>query len=173
MYKTNLLYGALAYAPNLAVEVGLGAHTTLDLSGSYNWFYLKGGKDNNKKLVHWIIQPEFRYFFKERFNGHFVGLHALYSEYNIGGYELPMLFGDDSKYYRHQGNAYGVGFSYGYQLPVSKCFSLEFNVGAGYMQMQYDKYKGTTCGEIKDKNIVKHYFGPTKAGISLIFLINK
>ena len=171
--KTNLLYGALAYAPNLAVEFGLGDHTTLDISGSYNWFNLDGGKNNNKKLVHWIIQPEFRYFLKERFRGHFFGFHTLYSEYNIGGYELPMLFGDGSKNYRHEGNAYGVGFSYGYQLPISKCFSLEFNIGGGYMQLQYDKYKCTTCGDLKENNTIKHYFGPTKAGISLIFLINK
>ncbi|MEG1935625.1 MAG: DUF3575 domain-containing protein, partial [Rikenellaceae bacterium] len=34
--KTNLLYGAAAYTPNLGLEIGLGRKTTLDISGGYN-----------------------------------------------------------------------------------------------------------------------------------------
>ena len=115
--KSNLLYGIAAFAPNIGIEVGVGNRTTLDLSASYNWFNLDGAKNNNQKLVHWIVQPKFRYFLNERFNGHFFGVHALYSEYNIGGHELPLLFGKGSKEFRHEGNAVGGGFSYGYQLP--------------------------------------------------------
>ncbi|MEG2371127.1 MAG: DUF3575 domain-containing protein, partial [Alistipes sp.] len=87
--KTNLLYGAGAFTPNLGVEIGLGKRTTLDLSGGYNWFNLDGKRNNNKKLVHFMVQPEFRYYLCEKFNGHFFGVHALYSQYNIGGHNLP------------------------------------------------------------------------------------
>ncbi|MEG2866016.1 MAG: DUF3575 domain-containing protein, partial [Mucinivorans sp.] len=118
--KTNLLYGAGAFTPNLGVEIGLGRRTTLDLSGGYNWFNLDGKRDNNKKLVHFMVQPEFRYFLCEKFNGHFFGVHALYSEYNIGGHNLPMLFGQGSKDFRHQGWAAGAGVSYGYQLMLGR-----------------------------------------------------
>lgn len=79
--KTNLLYGGYALTPNLGVEVGLGRRTTLDLSGGYNWFNLNGKDSNNNKTVHWMVQPEFRYFLCEKFNGHFFGVHALYSQY--------------------------------------------------------------------------------------------
>ena len=170
--KTNLLYGAGTFTPNLGVEIGLGERTTLDISGAYNWFNLGGNTKNNKKLVHWLVQPEFRYFLCERFSGHFFGLHAIGSQYNIGGHELPMFFGRSSKNYRHEGNAYGGGLSYGYQLPLAKRWNLEFNVGVGYMRMKYDVYDCTNCGGLKEKGRIKNYFGPTKAGITLIFLIN-
>lgn len=170
--KTNLLYGAGAFTPNLGVEIGLGRRTTLDISGGYNWFNLDGKKNNNKKLVHWIVQPEFRYFLCEKFNGHFFGLHALYSQYNIGGHNLPMLFGKGSGDYRHQGWAAGAGISYGYQLMLGRSWNLEFNIGVGYAQLQYDKYLCPTCGD-KVGTETKHYFGPTKAGVSLIWIINK
>lgn len=170
--KTNLLYGGYTLTPNIGLEIGLGKRTTLDISGGYNRFNLDGAKNNNKKLVHWMVQPEFRYFLCEKFNGHFFGVHALYSQYNIGGHELPMLFGKGSKDYRHQGWAAGAGLSYGYQLMLGRSWNLEFNLGVGYAQLQYDKYDCPKCGA-KVGTETKHYFGPTKAGVSLIWIINK
>lgn len=170
--KTNLLYGGYALTPNLGAEIGLGRRTTLDVSGSYNWFNLDGNKNNNKKRVHWMVQPEFRYFLCEKFNGHFFGVHALYSQYNIGSHNLPMLFGKDSKDFRHEGWAAGAGVSYGYQLMLGRSWNLEFNIGVGYAQLKYDKYACPKCGD-KVGTETKHYFGPTKAGVSLIWIINK
>lgn len=169
--KTNLLYGVATLTPNLGVEVGLGGRTTFNLSGSYNWFNLYDSRNNNKKLVHWIVQPEFRYYLCQRFNGHFFGLNGLYSNYNIGGYELPFLFGDGSKDFRYQGNGYGFGISYGYQLVLTKRWNLEFDIGVGYMQMKYNRVDGEYCGRGKGINETKNYFGPTKAGISLVFML--
>ena len=40
--KTNILYGALTYTPNLSLEVGIGKRSTLDLSGGYNPWNLNG-----------------------------------------------------------------------------------------------------------------------------------
>ena len=170
--KTNLLYGVGVLTPNLGMEIGLSKRTTLDISGAYNWFNLNGKRNGNSKLVHWLVQPEFRYFLCERFVGHYFGFHAIGSMYNIGGRELPMLFGKGSANYRHEGYAYGGGFSYGYQLPVARRWNLEFNLGIGYMRMNYDVYDCPTCGGLKEKSRTKNYFGPTKAGITLIFLIN-
>lgn len=170
--KTNLLYGGYTLTPNIGLEIGLGKRTTLDISGGYNWLNLDGAKNNNKKLVHWMVQPEFRYFLCEKFNGHFFGVHALYSQYNIGGHNLPMLFGKGSKDFRHQGWAAGAGVSYGYQLMLGRSWNLEFNIGVGYAQLKYDKYNCPKCGD-KVGTETKHYFGPTKAGVSLIWIINK
>lgn len=91
--KTNLLYGGLARTPNLGVEIGISPRWTVELSGGYNPFNLKGSDEDNRKLVHWIAMPEFRYWTCQRFNGHFLGVHALYSNYNIGSHNLPLLFG--------------------------------------------------------------------------------
>lgn len=66
--KTNLLYWATS-TPNIGFEFGLGKRTTLDLVGGYNPWTLN--KDDNKKIKHWMVMPEFRYWLCERFNGHF------------------------------------------------------------------------------------------------------
>lgn len=169
--KTNLLYGLTTSTPNLGVEIGLGLRTTLDISGSYNWFNLQGDKVNNKKLAHWAVQPEFRYFLCERFNGHFFGIHGVYGEYNISNYELPLLFGKGSKDFRYEGSAIGGGLSYGYQLILGRKWNLEFNLGFGYLNMKYNEYDCVTCGDQFGESKTKHYFGPTKAGITLIFML--
>ena len=170
-FKTNLLYGGLALTPNLGLEIGLSRHVTLDISGSYNWFNLNSSTVANKKRVHWIVQPEVRYFLHERFNGHFFGFHGIASMYNVGGYEQQFLFGKGSQNYRHEGYAAGAGFSYGYQLPICKRLNLEFNLGVGYMYMNYSKYDHTKCGVKIEDNFTKNYFGPTKLGVTIIFLL--
>ena len=169
--KTNLLYGATSYTPNLSIEVGLGKQTTIDLAMGYNWFNVDFCNNNNKKLAHWIVQPEVRYFLCERFNGHFFGAHTTYSEYNIAGYNLPMFFGKGSQDFRHQGHAYGAGISYGYQLILGRKWNLEFNIGAGYMQFEYDKFDRVQCGKLIEQDVVKNYFGLTKAGITISFML--
>ncbi len=48
--------------------------------------------------------------------------------------------------------------------------ALEANIGAGYVRLHYDKFRCKTCGEkVGTEN--RNYFGPTKAAISLIFLL--
>lgn len=169
--KTNLLYGVYTYTPNLGIEIGLSHHTTLDISGGYNPWNLnsEGGK---KKLVHYLVQPEFRYYIRNRFNGHFFGFHTLFSQYNIGGHELPLLFGKGSKEYRHEGVAYGGGISYGYQFSLGRSWNMELSLGAGIMQMSYDKHDCINCGQ-KLSAEKKTYFGPTKAAVSLIYILGK
>ena len=73
-------------------------------------------------------------------------------------------------YNRYEGWATGIGISYGYTWILGKRWNLEANIGAGYIYTKYDKYECKTCGRFKG-NQKKHYFGPTKAGISLIYII--
>ncbi len=165
--KTNLLYGAATLTPNLAIEVGLGRRTSLQLSGSYNPWNLKGTVDKDKKMVHMILGPEFRYWFCERYNGHFLGADLIFGKYNISTHEVPLLF---EKEYRYQGVVYGAGITYGYQMMLGKRWGLEFAIGAGVLLLDYDRYSCAAC----DRNAVpkkKTYFGPTNAAINLIFLI--
>ena len=67
-----------------------------------------------------MIQPEARYWIHERFNGHFFGVHAQYIDYDFAG--LKLLYGMEKKN-SYNGNAYGGGISYGYQLYVSPRWS--------------------------------------------------
>lgn len=164
--KNNLVYDALL-TPNLGLELGLGRATTLDLSGNYNWFK----KSNGKMFKHWLAQPEFRFWLCERFNGHFFGLHALGGEFNIAKTKLPFGLAKDGKDYRYDGWYAGGGVSYGYQWMLARKWSVEATVGVGYARINYDKYPCRDCGR-KIESGTKNYFGPTKLGVSLIFVIH-
>lgn len=165
--KTNLLYTAAAYAPNLAVEFGIGPKSTLEVSFSLNLWKQKASLDRSDKLQHWIVRPEYRYWFCERFTGHFIGGHVFYAKYNISEHDIPLLF---DKEYRYEGTAIGVGFTYGYHLALSKRWGAEFNLGVGAAQLKYDRYGCQLCAKNQEA-MNKTYFGLTRAGITLVFLI--
>ena len=166
--KTNLFYGAYTYTPNLGIEIGLGGRSTLDIGGGYNPWHRKGTATDNKKLVHWLGQIEYRYWLCQKFNGHFFGVHALGSQYNIGQHNLPLLFGKGSKNYRYEGYAFGAGISYGYQFVLGRHWNFETSLGVGYARLKYDKYDCPRCSE-KITAESRNYFGPTKATVSLIY----
>ena len=163
--KTNLLYDATT-TPNLALEIGLGKKTTLDLYAGYNPFVFSDGK----KLKHWLAQPEFRYWLCERFNGSFFGVHLHGGEFSVAGLDLPFGAWPELKNYRYEGHFYGAGISYGYQWVLGKRWNLEATVGVGWARFDYDKYQCVECGE-HVKSGIKDYFGPTKLGVSLIYVI--
>ena len=80
------------------------------------------------------------------------------------------IFGKGSKEYRFEGYGYGGGISYGYNFFLGIRWSIEANLGIGYARLHYDKYKCQKCGE-KVGTESRNYFGPTKAGISLIYYL--
>jgi outer membrane protein OmpA-like peptidoglycan-associated protein/opacity protein-like surface antigen len=161
--KTNLLYDATATI-NLGAEFRLSDNMSLDLPFNYNPFQFS----NNRKWKHFLAQPEVRWWFSdETFKGHFLGAHAHYAFYNIGN--LPN--GPFSQYmqdHRFEGWAAGVGVSYGHRWNFSHRWALEATVGVGYMYKDYNTYECYTCGEYI-ASTTKHYFGPTKVGLNLIY----
>jgi len=163
--KTNLVHWATT-TPNLGLEFSFNRKVTIDIGFGYNPFVFK----DNKKVQHWIVQPELRYWTCESFNGHFFGIHALIGEYNVGGVDVPLGRLKDLKEYRYQGYGYGGGLTYGYQWILSKRWNLEASLGAGYVYLDYDKYPCAKCGTLLESNN-KNYFGVTKAAVSLIYLI--
>ena len=171
--KTNLLYDATSTL-NLGVEFGLSTKWTLDISGNYNpWEF-----GDNRKMKHWLVQPELRYWLCEKFNGHFLGLHMHGEQYNWGGmlpwgFSNGKMFGIESRQmsqYRYEGWLSGVGISYGYQWILGNRWNLEASLGIGYAHLSYGKYNSEKCGDkLGDER--RNYFGPTKASISLIYII--
>lgn len=165
--RIDALYGGVTLTPNLSAEIGLSRRSTLEITGSYNPWNREGSYDNNDKFVHWLVRPEYRYWFCERFSGHYMGAHAFYSMYNIGGYKVPMLF---EKEYRYEGYAYGAGIVYGYNLSLAKQWGLEFTAGIGVARLHYDRYDCEFCSRNAESK-TKTYFGPTRIGISVVFII--
>ena len=165
--KTNLLYDATATV-NAGIEFGLAKRWTLDLSGNY-----KGWDINGHKWKHWLVQPEFRYWFCDRFARHFLGFHALGGEFNVGLIKNNIRFlGNDYSPltdHRYQGWAVGAGIAYGYAFILGKHWNLELEVGVGYAYLNYDKYKCTECSRKVGEND-RHYIGPTKGAINLVYV---
>jgi outer membrane protein OmpA-like peptidoglycan-associated protein len=161
--KTNLLADAIV-SPNLGFEFRTGGHTSLELVGQWNPFSFREG---DTKWKHWGVQPEFRYWTKDTFRGHFFGLQATYAFYNVGG--LPTeLFTDYMHNNRFQGDLYGAGVSWGHRWNFSNHWGLEVTAAVGYLHKDYDRYECESCGKMLG-NHVENYFGPTEIGVNLIF----
>ena len=166
--KTNVLYDATATA-NIGVEVGLAPKWTLDISGNLNGW----SKNEETKWKHWMVQPEARYWFCDRFSRHFLGVHAITGAFNFGGLNnnISFLGTDFSRLQnqRYQGYAYGGGIAYGFAFMLSEHINLELEAGIGYMYIDYDIFDCGNCGRrIGDGN--HHYVGPTKAAVNLVFV---
>lgn len=166
--KTNLIYDATATV-NVGMEVGLAPRWTFDLSGNLNTW----SKKEYTKWKHWMVQPEARYWFCDRFSRHFIGAHLLTGAFNFGNIDNNISFlGTDFSVlsdYRYQGYAYGGGLAYGFAFVLSKHLNLELEVGAGYVYLDYEKFECADCGrKVGESN--HHYVGPTKAAINLVYL---
>lgn len=157
--KTNLVGWAAMGTVNLGVEPALWSQWTLAIDGYYNPF----SYDQGRQTKMWGIQPELRYWFCQKYSGHFIGLHGQYADYDYG-----------MNKYRYNGSFSGLGLSYGYSLPLATRWRLEFNLGAGWIRKNYEK---TGLPQWEDKDIVfyprvkENGFGITKAGLNLIFII--
>lgn len=170
--RTNMLYLATT-TPNISIDFGLADHWSLSLTASYNPFkFPKRNRDDGKivnpKFMHWLVEPELKLWFDEHLEGWYMGLHGLYSEYNVGGISFISALNED----RYKGNLFGGGLSIGWHTWLGKKHrtGLDFSLGAGYLRLHYDKYKACNCSGVigtYDRN----YIGPTKAAISLTYMI--
>lgn len=156
--KSNLAYDATG-GFNLGAEFKVAPRLTVDLP--LVWNPLEFGE--GRKWKHFLVQPELRYWTCEPFNGHFLGIHAHYAFYNAGGVGSRWM-----KDYRFEGWLAGIGVSYGYQWLLSSRWSIEASVGYAYMD--YDRYLCRKCGAFQAHDRM-NYFGPTKAAVSLIYII--
>lgn len=164
--KTNVLYWGTT-TPNLASELALGPKTTIEFEGSYNPFRF-GSQQTNRKIQHWLAMSELRRWVYEKFDGHFFGIHGFFGSYNAGNINLPFDLSHDLRDYRCEGYGLGIGASYGYQWYLSPHWNLEAQFGFGYAYLNYKRYECQHCGEYIDRKH-KHYFGPTKIGVSIIY----
>ena len=177
--KTNALYMATA-TPNLGFEFALGERWTFELEGGYNPWMLDA--DNNIKVKHWLVSPEFRYWFCNSFQGHFFGINANYTQFNISAlpFEFPSVFFDimsdgqhkssDLRESRIQGWAAGTGLTYGYAFPISRLWNMEFTLGLGCWYTTYDEFESRKCG-LFHQTVSRHVVGPTALGLSFIYMI--
>lgn len=165
--KTNILYDATANA-NIGVEFKMAPRWSFDVSADFNDWTI-----NKHKWKHWFVQPEARYWFCDAFAKHFIGFHAIGGQYNVGNIKngISFLGSDFSKLsdHRYQGWGIGGGVAYGYALPLSQHWNMEFEIGFGYVYLKYDVFECQNCGKKVD-NGHHDYVGPTKAALNLVYV---
>ncbi|MFV0587643.1 DUF3575 domain-containing protein [Bacteroides reticulotermitis] len=163
--KTNIAYDAL-FLPNVALEFALGNRWTLEVEGMWSWW----NTDDSRRYYHRIQSGgiEVRKWLgsksKTPFTGHYFGLYGMGGTYDI-------KYNTDTGYLSDC--SYSAGLSYGYAFPIAKRLNLEFGIGVGYLGGEYKKY--TFDPEYNrypwQSTHSRTYFGPTKAKISLVWLI--
>ena len=134
------------------------------LDGSLAWW----GGEHGKTMKVWLLNPEVRWYLlhDKRF---YAGVSGSYGEYNIYKYMVGNILSKDTGY---QGSLWSAGLTVGYQLYLSRSFSVDFNLGLGYVRSEYDSFGMTNGVRVyKDRDKTKNFWGPTQVGINLIWTI--
>ena len=161
--KTNLLYDA-ALVPNVGVEVALDKNWSVSAGWMHAWW------SNRSKNRFWRIyggDVEVRRWFgrqasRKPLQGHHVGIYGQ-------GVTYDFEFG--GRGYLGDKWAFGGGLSYGYSLPVSKRLNMDFTLGLGYVGSEYKEYLPIEGHYVWLVTKYLHWWGPTKAGVSLVWLL--
>lgn len=161
--RTNLLYDVLLL-PTLGIEWRINNNIGVKLDGSLSLW----GNKRDKLQKMWLVNPEARWYMGKT-KSLYTGISGNYGECNVYKYLLGGIISKDTGY---QGKMWGAGVTVGYQLHLSHCFLIDFNLGLGYTHFKYDRFsmdEGVRVYKEKDKS--KNLLGPTQAGISLTWII--
>lgn len=163
--KTNMLYDALL-VPNGGLEIYLGKNWSIDAYWMYAWW--KSDRVHNYwrtyggdvELRKWLGSAARR----KPLTGHHIGAYAQIVTYDfeLGG-----------RGYLADRWSYAAGVSYGYSLPVAKRLNIDFSMGLGYMGGEYKEYLPQDGHYVWQSTKRRHWIGPTKAEISLVWLIGR
>lgn len=163
--KTNLLLDA-ALTPNVEVEFPLRDNRWSVMAEC--WFPWYVWHHNSRAYQLLYFGAEGRRWWGDRrqrgaLEGHFTGFY-------VGGGKYDLEW--DSEGY--QGEFYlTAGLSYGYSMRLNRRLRLEFSLGIGYFQTNYRHYIGMENDTflVWQNNGTYNWFGPTKAKISLAWLL--
>lgn len=169
--KTNMIADLLAL-PEIGAEFYLGKY----ISVVGNWMY--GWWDKDRTHRYWRAYGgdlAVRWWFgraahDKPLTGHHVGVYGGVVTYDfefggkgyMGGLPGRNLWDRCMHYF---------GAEYGYSLPIKRRLNIDFTLGLGYMGGKYIEYvpKGRCyCWQATKR---KHWYGPTKLEVSLVWLI--
>lgn len=166
--KTNLLFDA-AMMPNIEIEVPIGNCWSINAEYMFPWWVFDSDRYCMQILMgglegrYWLSSRKKRQQ-SEVLTGHFFGLYA-----GGGKYDLQW---DDNGY---QGEFFiAAGISYGWATRIANNLRLEFNIGIGLLRTDYRHYHARDNYQtlLWQENGRYTWFGPTKAKISFVWLLN-
>ncbi|MBR5856685.1 MAG: DUF3575 domain-containing protein [Bacteroidales bacterium] len=164
-FKTNLLYDALI-TPNVGVEFYLGRRWSIAGNWMYAWW-----KSDPKSWYHRVYggDLELRKYF-----GYKSSLKPLQG-WHIGLYGQIVTYDFEwgARGYLGDRWSYAGGVAVGYSTPIAKRLNLDFNLGLGYLWGEYKEYLPIDDCYVWQVTKDRHWFGPTKAEVSLVWLIGR
>ena len=154
--RTNVIGLATANL-NAELSMTLTRKWSLHLPVQYNPFRF----GDNKQFRNLYAAPGVRYWLRESYTGGFVGLYGTAATYSVGG-----LFGSK---FRYEGEGYGLGISIGRAYTLGKRWNFEWELGAGALWLDYDKYACKHCGAWKAHESEWRVL-PTRAALNFVYL---
>ena len=151
--RANLLRWA-TLTPDLGLEWRICPSWSIAVNGSWtSWTW----SDKDRRYALWEVAPEVRYYMGEKKAWH-LGAMFKAGQFN---YKLS----ETGK----QGDLMGGGITTGYQLRLNKALTLDFNLGLGYLNADYEKYEVIDGVRVHRGNETKDWCGPINAGVTLVW----
>ena len=151
--RANLLRWA-TLTPDLGLEWRICPSWGIAVNGSWtSWSW----SDKDRRYALWEVAPEVRYYMGEKKAWH-LGAMFKAGQFN---YKLS----ETGK----QGDLMGGGITAGYQLRLNKALDLDFNLGLGYLNADYEKYEVIDGVRVRRGNETKDWWGPINAGVTLVW----
>ncbi len=160
---TNMLYD-LALVPNGGIEFYLGRGWSVAGNWMYAWW--KSDRKHNYWRIYGgdlAVRKYFGRLAKEKpLTGHHAGVYGgiVTYDFELGG---RGYLGDRWSWH--------AGVEYGYALPIARRLNLDFSLGLGYLGGEYKEYLPIDDCYVWQATKRRRWFGPTKAGIALVWLI--
>jgi hypothetical protein len=171
--KTNMLYD-LALIPNAGLEFYLGSGFSLEAnymhawwkSDPHNWYWRTYGGDIG--IRYWFGRAA-----KENpLSGHHIGAYGQVVTYDFELGSMGIIGGKPGGRLIDEPN-WTAGLEYGYSVPVAKRLNIDFSIGIGYHWGVFYEYVPIDDCYVWQATKMRNYIGPTKVGISLVYLIGK
>ena len=151
--RANLLRWA-TLTPDLGLEWRICPSWGIAVNGSWtSWSW----NDKDRRYALWEVAPEVRYYMGEK-KAWYLGAMFKAGQFN---YKLS----ETGK----QGDLMGGGITAGYQLRLNKALALDFNLGLGNLNADYEKYEVINGVRVRRGNETKDWWGPTNAGVTLVW----
>lgn len=151
--RANLLRWA-TLTPDLGVEWRICPSWGIVVNSSWtSWSW----NDKDRRYALWEVAPEVRYYMGEK-KAWYLGAMFKTGQFN---YKLS----ETGK----QGDLMGGGITAGYQMWLNKALALDFNLGLGYLNADYEKYEVIDGVRVCRGNETKDWWGPTNAGVTLVW----
>ena len=151
--RANLLRWA-TLTPDLGVEWRICPSWGIAVNGSWtSWSW----NDKDRRYALWEVAPEIRYYMGEK-KAWYLGAMFKAGQFN---YKIS----ETGK----QGDLMGGGITTGYQLRLNKALALDFNLGLGYLNADFEKYEVIDGVRVRCGNETKNWCGPINAGVTLVW----